>query len=179
MRLLRYALRRLVLLVPVLLGALFIAFVLTRIVPGDPIGRVAGPYASVQARAQLRHQARLDRPFYVQFAYYLRDLLHGNMGDSFYTGQTVWSDLSSRFPATLELVLYGMVLAIALAIPLGMVSAVGRGSPFDHLSRVISVLGVSVPIFWIGLVLLTIFYNKLVWLPGPTGRLPIVIIYQN
>lgn len=173
MRLLRYSLRRLLLLVPVLLGALFIAFLLTRVVPGDPIGRVAGPYASKEKRAELRHDAHLDRPFYVQFGYYLRDLAKGDMGDSFFTGQPVWKDLSSRFPATLEIVLYGMVFAIALAIPIGMVSAVGRGTIFDHISRVIAVLGVSVPIFWIGLVLLTIFYNKLSWLPGPTGRLPI------
>jgi peptide/nickel transport system permease protein len=173
MRLFRYALRRLLLLVPVLIGALFIAFLLTRVVPGDPIGRVAGPYASAEKKAELRHEARLDRPFYVQFGYYLRDLARGDLGDSFYTGQPVWSDLSGRFPATLEIVLYGMVLAIALAIPLGMLSAVRRGTPFDHLSRVLAVLGVSVPIFWIGLVLLTIFYNKLGWLPGPSGRLPI------
>ncbi|HEY7035565.1 MAG TPA: ABC transporter permease [Thermomicrobiales bacterium] len=173
MRLLRYVIRRLLLLVPVLLGALFIAFVLTRIVPGDPIGRVAGPYASQETRDALRHEARLDRPVYVQYAYYLDDLAHGNFGDSFYTGQSVKSDLKSRFPATLELVLYGMLLAIVLAIPLGMISALKRGAPVDHVSRVLSVLGVSVPIFWIGLVLLTIFYNKLNWLPGPTGRLPI------
>jgi ABC-type dipeptide/oligopeptide/nickel transport system permease component len=173
MRLLRYALRRLVLLVPVLLGALFIAFLLTRVVPGDPIGRVAGPYASQEKKAELRHKARLDRPFYVQFVYYLGDLAHGKLGDSFYTGQPVWKDLTSRFPATFELVLYGMVLAIILAIPLGMVSAVKRGTIVDHAARVFAVLGVSVPVFWIGLELLTVFYNKLGWLPGPTGRLPI------
>jgi peptide/nickel transport system permease protein len=173
MRLLRFVIRRLLLLVPVLLGALFVAFILTRIVPGDPIQRVAGPYASDEKVAELRHEARLDKPFYVQFVYYLGDLARGDMGDSFYTGQPVWSDLSSRFPATLELVLYGMVLAIVLAIPLGMLSALKRGTAFDHLARVLAVLGVSVPVFWIGLVLLTVFYNKLSWLPGPTGRLPI------
>lgn len=173
MRLLRYALRRLLLLVPVLIGALFVAFLLTRIVPGDPIGRVAGPYASQEKKAELRHQARLDRPFYVQFMYYLGDLARGKMGDSFYTGQPVWKDLTSRFPATFELVLYGMVLAIILAIPLGMISALKRGTLVDHVARVLAVIGVSVPVFWIGLEVLTIFYNKLGWLPGPTGRLPI------
>ncbi|MEA2531881.1 MAG: peptide/nickel transport system permease protein [Thermomicrobiales bacterium] len=173
MRLLRYALRRLLLLVPVLLGALFIAFLLTRIVPGDPIERVAGPYASDEEVDRLRREANLDRPFYVQFVIYLGDLARGDLGDSFYTGQPVKSDLSSRFPATFEVVLYGMLFAILLAIPLGMLSAVMRGHALDHLSRVLSVLGVSVPVFWIGLVLLTVFYNKLEWLPGPTGRLPI------
>jgi len=173
MRLLRYIIRRLILLVPVLIGALFVAFLLTRIVPGDPIERVAGPYASDEEVERLRQKANLDKPFYHQFVIYLGDLARGDMGDSFYTGQPVKRDLSSRFGASLELVLYSMVLAILLAIPLGMLSAVLRGSIPDHISRVISVLGVSVPVFWIGLVLLTIFYNKLKWLPGPTGRLPI------
>jgi ABC-type dipeptide/oligopeptide/nickel transport system permease component len=173
MRLLRYALRRLLLLVPVLVGSLFIAFLLTRIVPGDPIQRVAGPYASDEEVARLRHEARLDRPFYVQFVFYLKDLARGDFGDSFFTGQPVLRDLSTRFPATFELVLYGMVLAILLAIPLGVLSAVLRGRVLDHVSRVLSVLGVSVPVFWIGLVLLTLFYNELGWLPGPIGRLPI------
>jgi peptide/nickel transport system permease protein len=173
MRLLRYTLRRLLLIVPVLLGALFIAFFLTRIVPGNPIERVAGPYASDEEVQRMKEEAHLDEPFYVQFLYYLRDLLRGDMGDSYFTGQPVWNDLTSRFPATFELVLYGMILAILLAIPLGMLSAVKRGTGIDHLSRVFAVLGVSVPVFWIGLVLLTVFYNKLGWLPGPVGRLPI------
>lgn len=173
MRILRYVLRRLLLLVPVLIGALFIAFLLTRIVPGDPIARVAGPYASREQVEQLRREAHLDRPFYVQFVIYLGQLAKGEMGDSFYTGQPVKNDLTGRFPATFELVIYGMVLAIVLAIPLGLLSAVMRGRALDHISRVLSVLGVSVPVFWIGLVLLTVFYNKLEILPGPTGRLPI------
>jgi peptide/nickel transport system permease protein len=173
MRLARYIVRRLLLVVPVLLGALFISFVLTRVVPGDPIIRVAGPYASQEKKDELRHEANLDRSVPVQFWIYLKDLAHGDMGDSFFTGQTVRADLSSRFMATFELVLYGMLLAVVLAIPLGVISAVKRGTVFDHVSRVLSVVGVSVPVFWIGLVLLTIFYSNLNWLPGPTGRLPI------
>ena len=173
MRLLRYVLRRLLLLVPVLVGSLFIAFLLTRIVPGDPIQRVAGPYASDEEVQRLREEANLDEPFYVQFVLYLGDLLQGDLGYSFFTGQPVKSDLSVRFPATFELIFYGMLVAILLAVPLGITSAVMRGRPVDHFSRVFAVLGVSVPVFWIGLVLLTIFYRKLEWLPGPTGRLPI------
>jgi peptide/nickel transport system permease protein len=173
MRLLRYVLRRLLLLIPVLIGSLFIAFLLTRIVPGDPIQRVAGPYASDEEVQRLREEANLDEPFYVQFVLYLSDLVQGDLGYSFFTGQPVKSDLSIRFPATFELIFYGMLLAILLAVPLGITSAVQRGKPIDHFARVFSVLGVSVPVFWIGLVLLTIFYRKLEWLPGPTGRLPI------
>jgi peptide/nickel transport system permease protein len=173
MRLVRYILRRLLLLIPVLLGALFIAFILTRIVPGNPIERVAGPYASDEQVAKMKADANLDEPIVKQFLLYLQDLLKGDMGDSFFTGQPVADDLRSRFPATLELVLYGMLLAIVLAVPLGILSALRHGSAIDHVSRVVAVLGVSVPVFWIGLVLLTIFYDKLGWLPGPVGRLPI------
>jgi peptide/nickel transport system permease protein len=173
MRLVRYIIRRLLLLVPVLLGALFIAFVLTRIVPGNPIERVAGPYASDEQVAKMKADANLDDPVIVQFAIYLGDLLRGDMGDSFFTGQPVADDLRSRFPATMELVIYGMVLAIVLAVPLGVFSALKHGTLIDHISRVVAVLGVSVPVFWIGLVLLTIFYDKLGLLPGPVGRLPI------
>lgn len=173
MRLLRYIIRRLVLLVPVLLGALFVAFILTRVVPGNPIERVAGPYASDEEVARLTSEANLDKSVPRQFVLYLEDLVQGEMGDSFYTGQPVRKDLQKRFPATLELVIYGMLLAIVLAVPLGILSAVKHGTLIDHISRVIAVLGVSVPIFWIGLVLLTIFYDRLGLLPGPVGRLPI------
>jgi peptide/nickel transport system permease protein len=173
MRLLRYIIRRLFLLVPVLLGALLVAFVLTRIVPGDPIQRVAGPYASDEEVARLKEEANLDEPIIVQFLIYLGDLMQGDWGDSFFTGQPVRDDLQNRFPATLELVLYSMLLGIVLAVPLGVLAATRHGTVIDHISRVIAVLGVSVPVFWIGLVLLTIFYDKLGILPGPVGRLPI------
>lgn len=173
MRLLRYIIRRLLLLIPVLLGALFVAFILTRVVPGNPIERVAGPYASDEEVARMKAEANLDEPIVVQFVIYLGDLLQGDMGDSFFTGQPVRDDLQSRFPATMELVLYGMLLGIVLAVPLGILAATRHGTVIDHISRVIAVLGVSVPVFWIGLVLLTIFYDKLGLLPGPVGRLPI------
>lgn len=176
MRLLRYALRRLLFLVPVLLGAIFITFLLTRIIPSDPVGLIAGPYASEEQRAEIRHQTGLDKPFYVQFVNYLGDLRHGDMGTSLVTtAQPVTKDLKERFPASLEIVLYGMILAIGLALPLGIVSAVKRGTWIDHFSRVLAVLGVSVPIFWIGLILLSVFYSKLGWLPGAEGRLPITM----
>jgi dipeptide transport system permease protein len=174
MRLLRYTIRRLIFIIPVLLGAMFIAFLLTRIVPGNPIDRVAGPYASDEQVEQMKKDAGLLDPFYVQFFNYTKQLLRGDMGVSYQTSQPVSKDLSQRFPATFELVFYGMILAIALALPLGIISAVKQGTFIDHVARVLAVLGVSVPIFWIGLVLLSTFYVRLDWLPGPEGRLPIM-----
>lgn len=173
MRLLRYTLRRLLFIVPVLLGSIFIAFLLTRIVPGNPIERVAGPYTSDERVTELKREAGLLDPIYVQFFHYIQDLTRGDMGISYQTSQPVWQDLTERFPASLELVIYGMTLAILLALPLGIVSAVKRGTWIDHIARVLAVLGVSVPIFWIGLVLLSTFYVRLEVLPGPEGRLPI------
>src|SRR6266511_3471521 len=141
MRLLRYGLRRLLFVVPVLAAALFLTFALTRIVPGNPIDRVAGPYISNEQRAHLKHQAYLDRPFYTQFALYVRDLVP-----------------------------YAMLIAILSAVPLGIAAAIKKDSWIDHVARVVSVSGVSMPIFWLGLILLYGFFYKLNWLPGPVGR---------
>ncbi|MEZ4665687.1 MAG: ABC transporter permease [Thermomicrobiales bacterium] len=173
MRLARYIIRRLLFLIPVLLGALFLTFLLTRMVPGNPIERVAGPYASDEAVEEMKREAGLLDPWYTQFANYLGDLLNGDMGVSYQTNQPVTEDLRQRFPASFELVFYGMMLAVALALPLGIISAMKQGTWVDHLTRVIAVLGVSMPIFWIALILISTFYTRLGWLPGPQGRLPI------
>src|SRR5262245_54486325 len=170
MRVLRYTLRRLLLILPVLAAALFLTFALTRIVPGNPIDRVAGPYISNEQRAAMKHQAYLDRPFYTQFALYVRDLAHGQMGTSYTTAQDVSKDLRQRFPATLELVTYAMLFAIGVAVPLGVMAAIKKDSWIDHGARVIAVSGVSVPIFWLGLTLLYLFFFKWGLLPGPVGR---------
>ena len=170
MRLLRYALRRLLLVVPVLAAALFLTFALTRIVPGNPIDRVAGPYVSNEQRAAMKHEAYLDRPFYTQFALYVRDLANGKMGVSYTTAQDVSKDLRQRFPASFELVSYAMLIAVVIAVPLGIAAAIRKDSWVDHVARVVSVLGVSMPIFWLGLILLYVFFFKYGWFPGPLGR---------
>jgi peptide/nickel transport system permease protein len=170
MRLLGYAVRRLLLVVPVLFAALFLTFALTRIVPGNPIDRVAGPYVSDEQRAAMKHEAYLDRPFYTQFALYLRDLANGDMGVSYTTAQEVSKDLRQRFPASFELVTYAMLIAVLIAVPLGIAASIRKDSWVDHVARVVSVLGVSMPIFWLGLILLYVFFYKYGWFPGPLGR---------
>jgi peptide/nickel transport system permease protein len=170
MRILVYTLRRLLLVVPVLALALFLVFALTRIVPGNPIDRVAGPYVSKERRAEMKHQAYLDRPFYTQFGLYVRDLFKGQMGTSYTTAQDVTKDLRQRFAATFELVSYGMLLAVLIAVPLGILAAIRKDTLVDHVARVVSVAGVSMPIFWLGLMLLYFFFFKFNWLPGPVGR---------
>jgi len=175
MRLIRYAIRRIFLLVPVLLAATFIAFALTRILPGNPIDRVLPPYISQERREAIKREAGLDRPFYEQFYTYLIDLSHGHMGVSYTTAQEVSKDLVDRFPATFELVTAAMLLAIGLGIPIGMAGAIAKDRWIDHIGRVVSVLGVSLPIFWLALILLYVFFYRLEWAPGPIGRISVLL----
>jgi len=167
----RYLLRRLLLIAPALLGVLFITFFLTRIIPGNPVDRMVGFFVSDERRAEIMREYGFDQPYYVQFARYLGGLVRGDLGTSFLTSRPVLLDLRQRFPATLELTLYAMIFAMLAAVPLGIASAVWKDSWVDHLGRIISVLGVSMPVFWFGLVLVYLFFFKLGVAPPPLGRL--------
>ena len=174
MRLLGYILQRLFYLIPTLLGVTVLVFVISHAIPGDPARMMAGQKASRQAVENLRHSLGLDRPLPEQYVHYLADLLHGNLGISIRNQRPVSQDLKDFFPATLELTLASLTLCLAIGLPLGIFSAVRRNRPFDHLSRVFSVCGVSMPVFWLGLMLLLLFYRELHWLPG-SGRLGIAV----
>ena len=166
-----YAGRRVLLLVPVLLGVTFITFALTRIIPGDPISLLAGPYVSAARKAEIRHAFLLDRPFYVQYVHYVGNLLHGNLGTSIVSGQSVASELSRRFAATFELTTLALLFSVVVAVPLGILAALRRNSWLDGVSRVIGIAGISIPVFWSGLMLsLLLFYKWKVASP-PFGRI--------
>jgi peptide/nickel transport system permease protein len=166
-----YIARRLILLIPVLLGVTFITFALTRIIPGNPIDRMVSPLSSQAVRDRVAKQAGLDDPLVVQYAHYIRDLVKGDLGDSFVTSHPVRSDLSSRFGATLELTTYSMLLAVILAVPLGIAAAVWRDRWVDHVSRLIAVFGVAMPVFWLGLLAIYFLFYRWHWLPAPQGRI--------
>ncbi|MBV9787938.1 MAG: ABC transporter permease [Chloroflexi bacterium] len=177
MRFLGYAIRRLLWVIPVLLGVTLITFLLTRVLPGNPIDRVAGPFASAEQKAEMMREARLDLPVIQQFSLYVRDLVvHGDLGVSYSTARPVAQDLWERLPISLELTTLGMLLAIVLALPLGIASAVAKDTWVDQLGRVVSVIGVSMPIFWLGLILLQVFFVKLGVAPAPLGRLATSLI---
>jgi len=168
----KFILRRLFFGLIVLMGVVLITFILTRVVPSDPAAKWVGPRATQEQIALARIELGLDKPIYVQFWRYLTDLLSGNLGNSLRTRQPIISDLKSRLPATLELVVISSLAAVLIGIPLGVVSARSKGKTIDHFSRLFSVGVVSLPTFWIALILQLIFFRILGILPIG-GRLSI------
>ena len=164
-------LRRLLLGFPTLFGVVAVSFALTRLLPGDPAVYFAGAAPTPEAIADLRRTLLLDRPLPQQFAAYLGDLLHGNLGRSLVTGQPVLQDLSTRFPATLELTLTAIALALLIAVPLGVAGAMRKGSGIDHITRMVSTTALSLPSFFTGLLLVFVFYYLMGIAPAPLGRL--------
>jgi peptide/nickel transport system permease protein len=163
--------RRLLAAAPGLVGVVVVTFLLNRALPGDPAAFFAGPAATQQAIAEIRTKLGLDRSLPEQFVLYVRDLTRGDLGRSLTTGQPVTSDLLARLPASLELTLCGLVLAVAVALPLGILAATRPGSWIDHLARILTTAGVSLPIFFSGLLLVYVFYYLLGWAAAPLGRL--------
>ena len=164
-------LRRLVLGLPTLFGVVVVSFALTRLLPGDPAVYFAGAAPTPEAIADLRRTLLLDQPLPQQFAAYLSDLLHGNLGRSLVTGQPVLQDLSTRFPATLELTLTAIALALVIAVPLGVAGAMRKGRGIDHVARMVSTTALSLPSFFTGLLLVFVFYYLMGIAPAPLGRL--------
>src|SRR5271169_3569387 len=165
--------KRLMFAIPSLIGVVIITFLLTRALPGDPAAYFAGPAAGKEAIEQIRVKLGLDKPLIVQFGRYVGDLAHGDLGNSLSTGQPVVTEIKNRLPASAELTLFGLILSIVIAIPLGIVAAVKQGSWIDHTCRVVATAGVSLPVFFTGLLLAYVFYFLLGWAPAPLGRLDV------
>ena len=167
---LRFVLARLGVLIPTFLGVTIVAFSLIRLIPGDPIEILVGERGIDPARhAMLRAQFGYDKPLWQQYVSYLGDLAQGDLGRSVVTRQPVIQEFFTLFPATVELAVVAMAASVVFGIPLGVLSAVKRGRLIDQLTRVISLIGVSMPIFWLGLIALVVFYARLGWAPSP-GR---------
>jgi dipeptide transport system permease protein len=156
---------------PNLVGVVIITFLLTRALPGDPAAYFAGGAATQEAVEQVRVQLGLDKPLFTQFFLYVADLARGNFGTSLTTGQPVLQELIARLPASIEMVLLALLLACAVALPLGVLAATRPGSWIDQLCRLVTTAGVSLPTFFTGLVLAYVFYFLLGWAPSPLGRL--------
>ena len=173
MQLGRMILRRMLWVFPVAFGVVTLTFFMARVFNGDPTELYVPPEATDALRAQIRARLGLADPLPIQYINYLWDLLRFDLGISFTTGQSVASDLWDRLPATLELGLVGLSLGIAVGIPLGVMAAVYRERWPDFLVRGVTLGGMALPQFWVGLVLISIFFVSLRILPGPVGRLPI------
>ena len=156
---------------PSVIGVIVVTFVLTRALPGDPAAYFAGPAATQQAIAEIRQSLGLDRSLPEQFLVYVEDLAQGRLGNSLSTGQPVVEELLTRLPASLELTALALVLSVAIAVPLGITAAQRPNSWIDHLCRIVSTAGVSLPTFFTGLLLVYVFYYLLGWAPAPLGRL--------
>jgi len=166
-------LKRLLVAVPSLIGVVIVTFLLTRALPGDPAAYFAGPAATREAVEQVRVKLGLDKSLPEQFVRYVRDLAHGDLGASLTTGQSVVSEIRNRLPASAELTLLGLIVSMAIAVPLGILAATRPGSLVDHACRVVATAGVSLPVFFTGLILVYVFYYLLGWAPAPLGRLDI------
>ncbi|MFN7641435.1 MAG: ABC transporter permease [bacterium] len=156
---------------PNLLGIVVITFVLTRALPGDPAAVFAGPAGSQEAVEQVREKLGLNRSMPEQFWIYLKDLARGDLGQALSSGLPVREELLTRLPASLELVLASLVFAVLIAVPLGIAAARHPNSWVDHLCRIVTTAGVSLPTFFTGLLLVYVFYYLLGWSPSPLGRL--------
>jgi len=161
----RFLARRLLLTIPVLLGVATLVFSLIHLIPGDPAQAMLGEAAPQADVVELRHRLGLDRPLIEQYGMFLKGLVKGDLGTSLRTGQPVTDQIVERMPATFELAAAAMIVAIAFAMPLGIVAAVRRGTVADHAAMTISLAGVSVPNFWLGPMLAIIFAVELGWLP--------------
>jgi peptide/nickel transport system permease protein len=170
----RMILKRLGFLVFVIFGVTLVSFFLSHVIPGDPASMLAGQHASKETVQSIRQQLGLDQPVWIQYFQYAGALITGDLGTSIRTQQPVLNDLITFFPATLELAILAFIFAIIIGIPLGVLAAVKKNTFWDHFSRIFSISGVSIPVFWSGLVIILIFYGYLGWFPA-NGRIDVNI----
>jgi peptide/nickel transport system permease protein len=175
MELISYVARRIMIIIPTLLGATLVMFVLTTLIPGDPALMRLGNFATAEQLQSLREEMGLTRPPYERYVLYLGGLLRGDMGRSWRTGNLVLDDLRVRLPMSIELGVCSMLLAIAIGIPVGVWGAASQDSVVDYGGKAYGILGVAMPLFWGGLVLVYIFYFKLGIAPAPTGRIDMLV----
>ena len=166
----KYITKRILMLIPVLIGVSIIVFLIMRVFSPDPAPIVLGEHATQQSMQEWRQANGLNDPVWLQYVNYIKGALTGNLGTSYYTKTPVTQEIFSRFPATIELAIAAIIFASLIGILLGVVSAVKKNSIFDNGGRVLALIGVSMPIFWLGILLIILFSGTLHWLPS-TGRL--------
>lgn len=164
-----YLKRRLLTLLPVLAGVITLVFFIIHLIPGDPVAMMLGEKASPEQIEKVRHALGLDLPLWKQYVIFWKNVIQGNLGTSLYQGVPVWKAILERFPYTFVLAVSAQFLAIMLGIPLGIFSGLKKNTLLDHISRFLSVIGVSMPVFWLGPLLMIVFGIKFRWLPIAGG----------
>jgi ABC-type dipeptide/oligopeptide/nickel transport system permease component len=170
-----YIIKRLLAFIPLLFGISLITFFLIRLLPGDPARVLAGSTHYEEAIEAIRQRMGLDKPIPVQYGIYLRNLLHGDLGNSWFTGKPVATDLADRAPATLELITYGLILAILIGFFLGVVGALNAGGPVDRIAQFYGFLAGALPDFWLALLVVLILFHQFHLIPPPLGRFPLTM----
>lgn len=173
----RYVIKRLLMLIPITIITSFLVFFIINLAPGDVTGQLTGADATAEEIAALRAELDLDKPIVVRYAKYFSGLLRGDLGTSYITGKSVYDSYMEKLPATLELAIASIIVSIVISIPLGISSAVHRGSIRDNVGMVAALLGLSMPNFWLGLLLIIVFALNLGWLPsgGSDGFASIIL----
>lgn len=162
----KYIAKRLLMLIPVIIGVSFLVFFIMAMAPGDTAKAILGEDAPVESLEALREELGLNDPIPVRYVNYMKGMLRGDLGKSYKSGRPVFNEIMERFPATLELSFWGMVFAIVLSIPIGIISATRQYSLTDSVSMIFALLGVATPNFWLGLMLIIVFSLHLGWLPS-------------
>jgi peptide/nickel transport system permease protein len=170
-----FIIRRMLSIVPTLLGVSIVIFFMLAITPGDPAELLLGERVTAESLAQMREHLGLDKPLYIQYGMFLKRLVKLDLGETIWSRQKVWDEVKQRFPATIELSVAAMLLSCFFGVILGIISATKQYSWFDYTSMVCSLIGVSIPVFWLGLVLMLVFSLNLGWFPM-SGRLG---VYTN
>ncbi|WP_312442688.1 ABC transporter permease [Lacrimispora sp.] len=162
----KYIIKRLLMLIPVIIGVTFIVFFILNLSPGDPAAIILGDQASAEALAMKREELGLNDPLLIRYGRYLVKMLHGDLGTSYKNSLSVWDQVISRFPNTAMLAVAAILVALAIGIPVGIISAKNQYSALDNISMVTALIGVSMPSFWMGLLLVIVFALNLGWLPS-------------
>jgi peptide/nickel transport system permease protein len=163
----QYLIKRLLQMIPLLLGITIVVFLLVNAVPGNPVAELSlNPGVRAEDIARIKHSLGLDQPLYKRYFVWLGNLVHGDLGTSMVSYRPVSKEIMSRLPNTLKLTVAAFLLALCFSLPVGIYSAIKRNTPFDHIATILSVAGVSIPNFWFGLLLILLFAVKLRWLPS-------------
>jgi len=173
----KYILRRLLMMIPVLLGVTFLVFFIISLTPGDVASMILGNGATQESIIALREEMGLNDPTIVQYGSYMKDLLTGDMGNSYSTGKAVSGEIAQRFPNTLKLTVSAIILSVLISIPIGVISATRQYSLFDNIGMIVALVGISMPSFWVGLILIIAFSLNLGWFPsgGMEGIMSLIL----